>query len=217
MTIPIYVGYDPREAVAYHTFCQSVIERTRARVSFIPLTGHQHDGSNRFIYARFLPFVGTESGFVIFVDGDMTCLGDIEDLWALRDFGKAVQVVKHDYHTKFATKYWGQRNDDYPRKNWSSVMLMNLWHWEHFNARHRIRQAIAEGDGSFLHRFGWLRDDQIGALPPEWNWLAQEYPYNPDAKLVHHTIGLPLDPAGDGDPYRAQWLAEHAAANRYAP
>ena len=22
--IPIYVGYDPREAIAYHTFCQEV-------------------------------------------------------------------------------------------------------------------------------------------------------------------------------------------------
>ncbi len=35
--IPIYIGYDPRESIAYHTFAQSVIETATVPVNFIPL------------------------------------------------------------------------------------------------------------------------------------------------------------------------------------
>jgi hypothetical protein len=28
-------------------------------------------------------------------------------------------------------------------------------------------------------------------LPLEWNWLPIEYPDNPDAKLIHYTLGTP--------------------------
>jgi len=35
--ISVFVGFDPREAVAYHTFCQSVLENASQPVSFVPL------------------------------------------------------------------------------------------------------------------------------------------------------------------------------------
>jgi len=38
--IRIFAGYDPREAVGYHVFCQSVIERTKGLVSITPLSGN---------------------------------------------------------------------------------------------------------------------------------------------------------------------------------
>jgi hypothetical protein len=43
----------------------------------------------------------------------------------------------------------------------------------------------------FLYRSSWLEDSDIGELPPEWNWLAIEYPENRDAKLIHYTLGTP--------------------------
>ena len=36
-TINLVVGFDQREAVAYHTFCQSVLETASLPVRFLPL------------------------------------------------------------------------------------------------------------------------------------------------------------------------------------
>ena len=59
--INIVVGFDQREAVAYHAFCQSIIEKSSLPIQFIPLAintlkGYQEthtDKSNDFIYSRF--------------------------------------------------------------------------------------------------------------------------------------------------------------------
>src|SRR5690606_36000298 len=93
--------------------------------------GGQRDGTNAFIYSRFLiPYLQNYKGWALFVDGaDMIVKGDLAELWALRDKAKAVQVVKHDYRTKHPRKYVGTQmeadNRDYPCKNWSSVMVIN--------------------------------------------------------------------------------------------
>jgi len=195
--ITIVVGFDQREAVAYHVFCQSVLEKASRPVQFIPLaisalkfyTETHTDGSNRFIYSRFLtPYLCGYDGPAIFADGDMVCHEDISQLMDLYDPSKAVQVVMHDYKTKTIIKYRGNKNQDYPRKNWSSVIL---WNCGHPANRVLTPEFIQDKPGSFLHRFSWLSDEQIGALPKEWNWLATEYEDNPDAKLVHYTLGTP--------------------------
>ena len=195
--IRIVVGYDKRESVAYHVFTQSVLEKSSAPVSFIPLSANtlkiynetHADGSNEFIYSRFLtPFLMDFSGWAIFADGDMVCNSDIAELWALRDENKAVQVVKHNYKTKKSVKYLGNKNEDYPRKNWSSLIL---WNCGHPDNKILTPEFIQEKPGSFLHRFSWLDDSDIGELPLEWNWLAIEYPDNPNANIVHYTLGTP--------------------------
>lgn len=196
--IPIYVGYDPREAATYHVFCQSVVEHASVPVSFHPLHkpmldgfDGQRDGSNAFIYSRFLvPYLQGFSGYAVFADGDMVDLDDIADLWELRN-DKAVSVVKHEYKTKCARKYVGTDleadNADYPRKNWSSVML---WNCAHSANRILTPEFVSQSPGSLLHRFGWLKDDQIGELPETWNALAVEQDISA-ASLVHYTLGNP--------------------------
>ncbi len=195
--ITLVVGFDQREAVAYHTFCQSVLEKATLPVQFIPLAentlaGYKEthtDGSNRFIYSRFLtPYLNNFDGWAIFADGDMICQTDIKELWSLRDESKAVQVVQHDYQTKAHTKYLGNKNENYPRKNWSSVILWNCAHPAH---RVLTPEFIQKQTGTFLHRFSWLGDEQVGALPKKWNWLAIEYEDNAQASLVHYTLGTP--------------------------
>lgn len=198
--IKLYVGYDPREAVVYHTFCQSVIEHASGPVQFIPLYGPmldnfdgQRNGTNGFIFSRYLvPSLEDYEGWAIFADGDMHLNADIYELYGLRDETKAVQVVKHDYKTKSKRKYIGSpiENDnvDYPRKNWSSVMMFNC---SHPSNQLLTRDYVAEASPADIHRFGWLNDDEIGGLPFEWNHLCGEYPWNPDAKLVHQTLGTP--------------------------
>ena len=195
--IKIAVGYDERESVALHTFVQSLIEKTSQPFSVTPLIlkalpnyDEKHlDGSNAFIYSRFLtPFLFDFSGWAIFADGDMICLADIAELWDLRDDSKAVICVKHDYKTKAREKYLGNSNQDYPRKNWSSLVL---WNCAHPANKILTPDFVQKQTGAFLHRFTWLTDDLIGELPLEWNWLVTEYPDNYSANLLHYTLGTP--------------------------
>jgi lipopolysaccharide biosynthesis glycosyltransferase len=147
------------------------------------------DGSNHFIYSRFLvPHLMNYQGWAIFIDGDMILRTDIKELWDLRDDSKAVMVVKHDYETRMTEKYLGSKNENYPRKNWSSVIL---WNCAHPANRSVTPEFVQSATGAQVHRFTWLDDSLIGELPKEWNWLDIEYEWNPLAKLVHYTLGTP--------------------------
>jgi lipopolysaccharide biosynthesis glycosyltransferase len=195
--INMVVGFDQREAIAYHTFTQSIMDKSSLPVSFTPLAINTLKGyhethaekSNDFVYSRFLtPYLNAFSGWAIFADGDMICQADIKELWDLRDESRAVLVVKHDYKTKAQKKYLGNINMDYPKKNWSSLILWNCAH-----PKHKILTPdfISNQTGKFLHRFSWLEDEDIGDIPKDWNWLAIEYPENKNAKLIHYTLGTP--------------------------
>jgi lipopolysaccharide biosynthesis glycosyltransferase len=195
--INLFVGFDPREAVAYHVFCNSIIQNTSVSVQITPLVlsqlqefNERHDDrSNDFVYSRFLtPHLSDFKGWAIFADGDMICQGDLKELIDMADPSKAVMVVKHDYQTKATQKYLGNINENYPRKNWSSVILWNCDH-----PKHKILTPdfVSKQTGKFLHRFSWLDDQDIGELPLEWNWLASEYRINREAKLIHFTLGTP--------------------------
>lgn len=214
----IFVGFDPREAVAYHTFCQSVIGTASLPVSFTPLALtmlHDYlethtDRSNDFVYSRFLvPHLSGFEGWALFADGDMICQRDVAELWAMRDERFAVMVAKHDYQTKYANKYLGNRNESYPRKNWSSVMLFNCSHPDN---RILTPDFVARQSGAFLHRFSWLKDNQIGDIPLEWNWLVREYEDRPDAALLHYTIGTPCFEEYRGDVCADKWFSVLANA-----
>lgn len=195
--IPIVIGFDPREAAAYHVCCQSIIKHATVPVALIPLAtqtlsgyeSNRRDGSNDFIYSRFLvPWLMRYQGHALFIDGDMLVREDVAELWKLRRFDRGVQVVKHDYKTKHPRKYFGAPNADYPRKNWSSVVLWNCGYYPN----HRLTPAyVAQATGAHLHRFAWLKDEQIGELPARWNHLCMEYEPSPDAAIYHYTIGIP--------------------------
>jgi lipopolysaccharide biosynthesis glycosyltransferase len=195
--INIFIGYDHREAIAYHVCANSIIRHSSKPVSLTPLAlknmqdyEEKHtDGSNQFIYSRFLvPHLMEYKGWAIFMDGDMLLRDDIEKLWALRDETKAVQVVKHNYKTKLSEKYLGAKNEDYPRKNWSSVIL---WNCEHPANSVVTPEFIQTATGAQVHRFTWLADELVGELPIEWNWLPDEFGANQEAKLLHYTLGTP--------------------------
>ncbi len=212
--IPIFIGYDPREAIAYHTCVNSIVRHASKPVCITPLalnlfedyTETHTDGSNQFIYSRFLvPHLMDYTGHAIFIDGDMIVRSDIVGLWNLRELDKDVQVVKHDYKTCMPVKYLGSKNEDYPRKNWSSVIL---WNCSSFPNRKLTPEFIQHATGSELHRFSWIDDDRIGELPPEWNWLPDEYGPNPDARLLHYTLGTPCFHEFATTPQGDEWHRE---------
>lgn len=222
--IHLFSGFDTREAVGYHTFSASVIDKASHPVGIFPLhlsmlpfyKGGERDGTNAFIYSRFLiPYMMGYKGFAIFVDGaDMIVRGDIAELDALCDPWKAVQVVKHDYKTKHPRKYVGTGmeadNRDYERKNWSSVMIINCGH---YNWARITPETIDKMSGADLHRFAFIDERFIGELPKEWNWLCDEYGPNPDAKLLHWTAGIPGFPHYKDAPHADEWFAANAKVN----
>ena len=212
--IKIFIGYDPREAVAYHVCCNSMIRHASTPLAFTPLAlsnladyKEMHsDGSNQFIYSRFLvPHLSNYEGWALFVDGDMIVCDDVAKLWAMRDESKAVMCVHHNYKTKASTKYLGSKNQDYPRKNWSSVVL---WNCGHPANRVVTPEFIESATGAQLHRFTWLDDALIGELPIEWNWLPDELGVNENAKLLHYTLGTPCFHEYADTPMGARWHLE---------
>jgi lipopolysaccharide biosynthesis glycosyltransferase len=212
--IPVFVGYDPREAIAYHVCCNSIIRNASAPVAIVPVALNlfsdyketHTDGSNHFIYTRFLvPWLMGWTGRAIFIDGDMIVRGDIVELYQSLELNKDVAVVKHDYQTKQTEKYMGAKNENYPRKNWSSVIV---WNCASYPNRRLTPEFVMASTGAFLHRFTWLADERIQELPPEWNWLPDEYGPNPDAKLLHYTLGTPCFHEYANTPQNDEWHRE---------
>ncbi|WP_114390525.1 glycosyltransferase [Notoacmeibacter marinus] len=210
----VFVGFDSNEVVAYHVLAQSILEKSTIPVMFSPIVLDNLAGiftrernslqSTEFSFSRFLvPYLCGYEGWSLFMDCDMLVRTDISELWALRDETKSVMCVKHDYTPKIETKFLGQTQTRYEKKNWSSVMLFN-------NARCRAltKDYVNEATGLQLHQFKWLgSDDEIGELPVEWNYLVNEYERNEGAKNVHFTDGGPYFHEYADDDYADEWFA----------
>jgi len=216
--IQVFIGYDPREAVAYNVLAHSIQARASEPVSIAPLmlsqlktvlTRERHPlQSTDFSFSRFLtPYLSDYGGWSVFMDCDMLVLKDIAELWKLRDDRYAVMVVKHDHVPKESVKFLGEPQSKYEKKNWSSVMLFN-------NARCRALTPdyVNRASGLELHQFKWLDSDGlIGALPDAWNHLVGYNPPRRDAALVHYTLGGPYFPEYAGCEYAKAWRAEQDA------
>ena len=217
--IPVFIGYDPREAVVFHVCANSIIRNASQPVQIIPVALNlfkdykeiHQDGSNQFIYTRFLvPYLMNWSGHALFIDGDMIVRGDIAELWNMARPDLDVQVVKHNYKTRMPVKYMGAKNEDYPRKNWSSVII---WNCNSFPNRVLTPDYVMKSTGKHLHRFEWLDDARIGELPIEWNWLPDEFGPNENAKLLHYTLGAPCFHEFADTPMNEVWHKEHILAD----
>jgi hypothetical protein len=230
----VFIGYDEREPAAYHVLAHSILTRASEAVSVTPL--HQPTlramgcywrergptESTAFSMTRFLvPYLSCYTGHSVFLDSDILCRVDICRLWTHiteqcfwgREFApppdgpdKAVLVVQHDYTPTERTKFLGHIQSAYPRKNWSSVMVFD-------NARCKalIPEYVNTASGLDLHRFNWIRDEEIGSLPVEWNHLVGEYVPNPNAKMVHWTQGGPWFDGFERAEFADEWFAERDA------
>jgi lipopolysaccharide biosynthesis glycosyltransferase len=214
--LDVYIGFDRQEIVAYHVLCQSIMERCSAPVRFTPINLASvkpffdreilSQQSTEFSFSRFLtPYLSDYDGWSLFLDCDMVARADFAELFALADDRYAVMVAKHDYVPKSEIKFLNHQQAKYPKKNWSSVMLMN-------NARCRALtpQYVSTASGLQLHQYHWLDDEAlIGDLPLEWNWLVGEYDYNPAAKLAHFTLGGPYFEGYEDADYAEEWRAAY--------
>ena len=200
----IYIGYDTREDIAYQVSKFSALQQSK-NVSVFPLKlddlkeqglywrGEDKLGSTEFTFSRFLvPELNDYKGWALFCDCDIIFLEDTNNLFNLRDDKYAVMCVQHDYTPKEGTKMDGKQQTLYPRKNWSSLVLWNCGH----PSNQKISKELIndpETTGKYLHRFSWLEDHEIGAIPHHWNWLAGWYkePDDGNPKAIHYTEGGP--------------------------
>ncbi len=225
----VCIGYDAAEPEAFAVLAHSILQRVTQPIAIVPLERRSlariyarprgPTESTDFAFTRFLvPYLSGYQGYSIFLDCDMLCRVDLGDVFlhVLADPGKAVYVCQHDYTPSTTTKFLGQPQTVYPRKNWSSFMIFD-------NARCQALTPayVQTAPGLALHRFQWTTDDQVGALPLDWNWLVGEYPTNPDAHILHYTLGGPWFPetvdCDHADLWRAERDALRAASHREVP
>ena len=211
--INIFIGYDEGEKIAYSVLSESIRQHSSEPVSITPLDlsttrniftrEKQPNQSTDFAFSRFLmPYLSNYEGWSIFMDCDMLLRTDINDLWKLRDDDYAVMCCKHDYEPNQNAKFRGAKNEPFPKKNWSSMMMMN-------NAKCKALtpKFVNTATGLELHQFRWLEsEDLIGSLPLSWNWLVSEYDYNPKANNVHFTLGGPYFKGYDKSDYANEWF-----------
>jgi hypothetical protein len=216
--IRIFIGFDPRETVAYNVLAHSIQARASAPVAIAPLalsqlkqvlTRERHAlQSTDFSFSRFLtPYLSGYEGWSLFMDCDMLMRDDVAKLWELRDERYAVQVVKHDHKPRETVKFLGSAQTAYAKKNWSSVMLFN-------NARCTALtpEYVNRASGLELHQFKWLASDAlIGALPHRWNHLVGYDAPTEDIALAHYTIGGPYFAEYARCPLADEWRAERDA------
>lgn len=212
--IKLFCGYDPREAIGYHVFTHSVIQRASVPVNIVPLASMGlPQGSNSFTLSRFLvPHLTGFAGRAIFADAsDMLMLGDIAELDALFDPRCAVQVVKRlDYKSQHQRKYVGTsmecEQSNYSRKNWASLMLINCEHW---SWKGMTPANIARTAPLSLLQLGFCVN-AIGDLPPEWNALVDEGDAIDGAKILHWTAGIPAFQHYHDAPGADLWRCAHS-------
>lgn len=216
--IKVFIGFDVRETIAFSVLSHSIQVRASEPVAIAPLMLSQLKTvltrareplqSTDFSFSRFLvPFLSDYADWSVFMDCDMLMLDDIASLWALRDDRYAVMAVRHNHVPRESTKFLGEPQSKYEKKNWSSVMLFN-----NSKCRTLTPDYINAASGLDLHQFKWLNsDDLIGALPERWNHLVGYNPPREDAALVHYTLGGPYFPEYSHCEYSVQWRAEREA------
>lgn len=223
----VFIGWDWRDETAYR-ICKASLEARASipvtveklhdyglrkagvywREHWVDRDGQMWDArdgkpfSTMFSFARFgiPPLLDYADEWVMFMDADMLWRADIAELVALIEPGKAVMCVQHDHRPPESKKMDGVRQQLYPRKNWSSVMLLNP-----SRCRGLTKYELNNATGSYLHALLWVPESDIGALPEEWNWLCGWSPPKVDPKIVHFTRGTPDMAGHEGEPYADEW------------
>ena len=217
----VFIGYDTREDIAYQV-CKHSIQSRNTNVDIRPLKQEElrkagwysrstdRLASTEFTFTRFLvPELCNFTGWALFCDCDIIFLDDVANLFSLADEKYAVMCAKHSYTPTHSIKMDGKTQTVYPRKNWSSVMLFNCGHPS--NKKLDMDTVNShELNGSYFHRFQWLKDEEIGEFSHEWNWLTDWYqePKDGKPKALHYTEGGPWFENYRNCEYHNEWKLE---------
>ena len=207
-TLRVFIGWDSREDIAYQVAKQSILDAAKYpnQIEVVPikldelrkkgLYWRPEDklASTEFTFSRFLiPELCEFKGWAVFCDCDFIFRNDVRELFERIDDKYAIMCAQHDYTPKEGTeKMDGKIQHNYPRKNWSSMVL---WNCGHKSNKKLTKEFVNDEaiDGKYLHRFSWLKDNEIGKVSHEWNWLVGWYkePQDGTPKALHYTEGGP--------------------------
>jgi hypothetical protein len=233
VSFSIWIGFDPREAAAFAVARESVqkhvprhwpvyglvlsklIERglytrpmeMRPGVDCAIMWDVLSDApmSTQHACARFLVPHLAEFGWAVFMDGDMMVRAPMSPMIHVLDRKFAVYCVKHKFDPPAGVKMDGQQQTRYPKKNWSSFMVFNV---DHPSNKKLTLEMINVLPGRDLHRFCWLEDDEIGELPPEWNFLVGHSDPAIEPKCIHWTSGTPDMRGYEDASFADEWRLE---------
>lgn len=209
--LTVYIGFDSSQKIA-HDICIRTIRKYNDKVKIVSLIKSELEengyfyrkydpkASTEFTYTRFLvPFLNNYKGIAVFCDSDFLYKYDIEELLKFYDETKSVMCVKHKQNSTTNIKFSGMPQSDYPRKNWSSLMIFNC---AHASCKNLNLDTVNNETPKYLHRMEWCKDDEIGEIPYQYNYLLGCYHTN-DAKSVHFT---------DGGPWHIEWYNNKLSA-----
>jgi len=221
--LKIYIGWDSREDIAFQVAKQSILDTASVPVEIIPIKQNpmrkrgvyqrpvDQLASTEFTFTRFLvPYLAGYKGWALFIDCDFIAVDDVKKLFDQADDRYAIMCAQHNYTPKNTTKMDGQTQHQYPRKNWSSMMLINCGH----ESNAKLTPALINNlnfNGAYFHRFQWLKDNQIGKVSHEWNWLVNWYkePKDGKPKFIHYTEGGPWFEEYETCEYAIDWYRSY--------
>ena len=193
--ITVWIGYDRQFEANIPVETQSVSRHARSvsikylhldKIKELTRPRDPHQTTDSAFTRWMIPYLAGYKGWHLYLDSDMMVCDNLEELWRLTDDSKAVMVVKHADKHQDGTKFNGQLQSNYPRKNWSSVILFNAE-----KCRTLTPEYVNQAPGLDLHQFKWLPDGLIGELPPRWNHLVGIDSPDPNPGIIHWTLGGP--------------------------
>ena len=215
--ITVYIGYDSSnygQELAFEVCKRSLLrfnknlkiiklDRKELKNKKLYLRENDNDGSTDFTYTRFLvPFLNNYTGYAIFCDSDFLWRCDINILKQYFEDDKSLLCVKHNYATCLSNKKMdGLKQEWYPRKNWSSLMIFNC---EHPDCKKLDINNIKIKSAKWLHRMEWTNDENIKEIPKTFNYLLGYYEDTIEPKAVHLT---------DGGPWHNDWYSKKIPTN----
>lgn len=213
----VFIGWDSRENVAYEVCRDSMIKHASVELNIEPIMqgNVRADGiywrptdtlsSTEFSFTRFLvPHLAQYQGWAVFCDCDFLWRGDIATVMDYADPHYAVMCVQHQYEPKETHKMDNRVQHQYPRKNWSSMMLINCGHP---NVVIGLRPwDVNNATGMHLHQLLWA-EPHIGALPTAYNYLEGWHTQDdcPNPIGVHYTRGGPWFSGYNDVEYADEW------------
>jgi len=214
----IFIGYDSREDIAYQVCKRSLEKNTSVPLEIQPikqqemrergLYWREHDpfSSTEFSFTRFLvPYLAGYKGWAVFMDCDFLWRGDVAGLMDYANPYYGAVVVQHDYKPKETHKMDGKVQHQYPRKNWSSLILFNC---EHLHIKAVTPELVNRESGMYLHQIRFLWDACIGNLPIAYNYLEGWHTKDdcPNPVAVHFTRGGPWFKDYTDVEYGDEWM-----------
>ena len=198
MPLNVFIGYDPRQPVAFQVAAHSAWSKTKApcmslhrlTLANLPLTRR---GLTEFTYSRFLaPYLCGFQGISLFLDSDVLVRADLAELLAYPMMEPATPVFVVQGPRRF---------------EWASVMVFN-------NALCTIlTPEYLQNPQLNPLKFEWAQT--VGTLPADWNHLVGYDAPMANAKIVHFTAGIPIWEETKHCEYAEEWrkTAKHSMSS----